>query len=450
MNAIGIDIGTTTLSAVALGPGGEVLEAVTLPNGADIPDARPWAKHQNPEAIYEKARNLIDQLMDRHKPVGAIGLDGQMHGMLYVDKAGHAVGPLATWQDGRGDLPLDGGTYASELYRRTGCRMATGFGLTTHFWNSRNGAVPGDAVKLCTIADYVAMRLSDLKTPVVHASNAASLGLFDLPSGNWDDTAIENAGIDPAILPEVERGVRALGEYRGAVVSAALGDNQASFLGSVREPEKTALVNMGTGGQISMMSNATGLLTETERRPLTGGDFILVGSSLCGGRAYAILEKFLRSCAALAGREPDSLYAAMNALGEEALLYPDNPAVSTCFSGTRRNPELRGGITGLSAANFDAAHLIGGTLMGMARELYDLYLEMLRAGARMPELLVGSGNAIRKNASLRRAFELLFGMPLFIPAHNEEAAFGAALYAMAASGLTPSLRAAQGLVRYEE
>jgi sedoheptulokinase len=434
---------------MALGPGGEVLEAVTLPNGADIPDDRPWAKHQDPEIILEKAKTLIDQLMDRHGPVGAIGLDGQMHGMLYVDREGRAVGPLVTWQDGRGDMKLDGGTYASELYRRTGCRMATGFGLTTHFWNTRNGGVPGGAAKLCTIADYVAMRLAGRKEPVVHASNAASLGLFDLPSGSWDDTAIENAGIDPAILPEVERGVRALGEYKGAVVAAALGDNQASFLGSVKEPEKTALVNMGTGGQISMMSGASGMLTETERRPLTGGDFILVGSSLCGGRAYAILEKFLRSCAALAGREPGNLYEAMNALGEEALVYPDNPRVSTCFSGTRRNPELRAEITGLAASNFDAAHLIGGSLMGMARELYDLYLEMLRAGARMPELLVGSGNAIRKNPSLRRAFELLFGMPLFIPKHDEEAAFGAALYAMAASGLAPTLRAAQGLVRYE-
>jgi len=449
MNAIGIDIGTTTLSAVALGPGGEVLEAVTQPNGSDVPDARPWAKLQDAEAILEKAKNLIDQLMDRHAPVGAIGLDGQMHGMLYVDREGRAVSPLTTWQDGRGDLPLAGGTYASELYRRTGCRMATGFGLTTHFWNTRNGEVPKGAAKLCTIADYAAMRLAGLSAPVVHASNAASLGLFDLDSGNWNDQAVTNAGIDPAILPEVERGVRALGSYRGATVSAALGDNQASFLGSVREPEKTALINMGTGGQISMMSGATGMLTETERRPLTGGDFILVGSSLCGGYAYAILERFLRSCAALAGCEPGSLYPAMNALGAEALTFPDNPEVSTRFSGTRRNPELRGAVTGLSAANFDAAHLIGGTLMGMARELYDLYLEMLRAGAGMPELLVGSGNAIRKNPSLRRAFELLFGMPLFIPAHNEEAAFGAALYAMAASGLAPSLRAAQGLVRYE-
>lgn len=160
MNAIGIDIGTTTLSAVALNALGEVLEAVTLPNGADIPDTRPWARLQDAEVILEKATGLIDRLCDRHAPVGAIGLDGQMHGMLYVDREGLAASPLATWEDGRGEAPLGEGTYASELYRLTGCRMATGFGMTTHFWNAQNGEVPQNASKLCTIADYVAMRLS--------------------------------------------------------------------------------------------------------------------------------------------------------------------------------------------------------------------------------------------------------------------------------------------------
>ena len=450
MNAIGLDIGTTTLSAVVADPEGRVLEAVTLESGADISSGQPGARLQDPEAIFEKARALIDGLMARHAKVGAIGLDGQMHGMLYVDGEGRAVSSLATWQDGRGDLPFGGGTYASELTKRTGCPMATGFGLTTHFWNAENGLVPEGAARVATIADYVAMRLAGRAEPVIHATNAASMGLFDLPTRDWDDLAVANAGIDRGILPEVEEGVRALGDYRGAAVSVALGDNQASFIGSVRDMERTALVNMGTGGQISMMSDAAGALTEAERRPLLSGQYLLVGSSLCGGRAYAILEKFLRSCARLSGCEPEErLYAVMNEAGMAALAMPDNPRVSPRFSGTRKNPALRGEITGISTENFDAGRLIGGTLQGMAAELFDIYREMLRAGAKMPDKLVGSGNGIRKNPALRRAFELAFGMPLLVPAHDEEAAFGAALYGMAAAGLTPTLAAAQALIRYE-
>ncbi len=86
----------------------------------------------------------------------------------------------------------------------------------------------------------------------------------------------------------------------------------------------------------------------------------------------------------------------------------------------------------------------------MARELYGLFEEMLGAGAKKPDVLVGSGNAIRRNPALRKAFEMVFDMPLVIPAHQEEAAYGAALSGMAAAGLTPDLRAAQGLIRYGE
>ncbi len=448
MNVIGIDIGTTTLSAVALAPDGRVLEAVTRPNGADMPAGATWQRHQDPERIVESVIGLADELMARHPPVAAIGLDGQMHGILYVNAAGRAVSPLFTWQDGRGDLPLEDGTYASVLSRRTGCPMATGFGLTTHFFNQMNGAVPEGAAKICTIADYAAMRLAGRSAPLTHASNAASMGLFDMPSGEWDRIAFANANMDRAILPEVETGICAVGAYRGAAVSAALGDNQASFIGSVRDMAKSVLVNIGTGGQISMMSDASGALIAAERRPLVDKAYLLVGSSLCSGRAYQILEKFLRSCARLAGCDAGNLYSAMNEAGLGALALPDNPVVSPLFTGTRKNPALRGGIHNLSPENFDAGRLVGATLCGMAQELYDLYLDMLRAGAGAPEALVGSGNGIRKNPALRMAFEARFRMPLFIPAHEEEAAYGAALYGMAASGLAPSLPAAQALIRY--
>lgn len=450
MNAIGLDIGTTTLSAVALSEGGRVLEAVNLPNGSDIPDARTWAHLQDPDAIADRAIALTEDLMARHAPIGAMGLDGQMHGALYVDRAGRAVSPLATWQDARGELPFEGGTYVSELARRSGRHMATGFGLTTHFWNLKNGAVPDNAAKLISVTDYVGLRLTGRASPLMHASNAASFGLFDVRAGRWDARALEAAGIDPQVLSDVTGATCAIGEFRGIPVSAALGDNQASFIGSVRQPERTVLINMGTGGQISMMSDASGALADAEKRPLTDGDFILVGSSLCAGYAYQLTERFLRSCASLAGCEPGNLYEAMNRAGLDALSRPDLPAVTTLFAGTRRNPHLRAGITGLSTDNFDAPRLVAGVLKGMAQELYDLFEQMLGAGAKKPDLMVGSGNAIRRNPALRRAFEARFNMPLVIPAHDEEAAYGAALAGMAAAGLAPDLRGAQALIRYVE
>lgn len=83
----------------------------------------------------------------------------------------------------------------------------------------------------------------------------------------------------------------------------------------------------------------------------------------------------------------------------------------------------------------------------MAKELYDLYALMLAAGAAPARELIGSGNGICKNPALRLAFERTFGMPVHIPAHREEAAYGAALFSMAAAGLS-TLSQAQALIRY--
>ena len=63
--------------------------------------------------------------------------------MLYVDANGCAVSSLTTWEDERGNQPYrEGSTYAQELSARSGYEMATGYGLTTHFYNLQNHLVP--------------------------------------------------------------------------------------------------------------------------------------------------------------------------------------------------------------------------------------------------------------------------------------------------------------------
>lgn len=448
MNVIGLDLGTTTLSAVVVDADtGAVLETVNVPNGTELPRRHEFERAQDADAIAMKARALVEGLMARHD-AGAIGIDGQMHGMLYVDAGGAAATPLYTWQDQRGEQPLEGATYAGALSALTGRRVATGYGMATHFWHVKNGAVPRGAVGLCTIGDYVGMRLTGRERPLLHVSSAASMGLFDDASGTWDAAAVAGAGMDPALLPEVTDRARALGELNGAAVACCVGDNQASFVGAARDAAGTVLVNLGTGGQVSMLSNAAPG-GDLERRPLGDGKRILVGSALCGGRAYALLERFLRSCAALAGQEDAPLYDAMN---RAALALPEGEwtlRVDTRFNGTRANPDLRGAVSGIGTENFDAPHLVAGTLLGMAEEMRGLYGQMLAAGATPAARLVGSGNAVRRNPALVRALERVFGLGLRIPAHAEEAAFGAALYAMVAAGIKRNLAEAQRLVAYQ-
>ena len=424
MNIIGLDIGTTTLSAVLLQENApSPIARRTVAHGAFLP-AAPYEKIQDAEKIAALSLEIIDSLRREYGPVSAIGLTGQMHGIVYVNAAGHAVSPLYTWQDGRGNLPLpDGRRFADALSEETGYPLASGYGSITHAYLLRTGALPEGAVKFTTIHGYLGMLLTGRKTPLLHASDAASLGLFDLAAGCFDTAAIRKLGAE--YFPEVTKTACVMGETAlGEQVVTAVGDNQASFLGAMAGQDRGVLVNIGTGSQVSMKTGRLLTCPGCETRPLDRDEFLLVGAPLCGGRAYAMLEKFLRECASLAGVPAESLYEKMNAL---ALTAPEHPLTAdTRFCGTRENPALRGSISGLGEDSFTPHHLIHAVLTGMAQELHGYYLSMSAASGRRAEDMVASGNAVRMNPALQQILSGMFGMELRIPAVLEEAAAGAA------------------------
>lgn len=431
MIVLGLDIGTTSISLVAYEKGRGALKSVTLANQTFLSGTPVWERAQDPEAILSIAETAVRELLADFPDAVCIGVTGQMHGIVYLDSEGRACSPLYTWQDGRGDLPMPDGsgeTYAARLRALTGYPMATGFGLTTHFYNLQNDLVPANAVTLCTIHDYVAMRLAGRTRPVMDPSDAASLGLYDLETNAFDLDALEKAGIDAALLPEVGSGLLDGPNPLGVPVSIGIGDNQASFLGAADGAVDRALINLGTGGQFSAYTPQLQRVNGLETRPFPGGGYLLVGASLCGGRAYALWEQFVRATAEMAtGETLPPCYDAMAKM-LEAPMPDDCPDVSTLFNGTRENPALRGAITQLSADNLTPLHLTYGLLRGMLKELYDMYAAYKTAcGA--PAALVGSGNALRRNPRLQQMAADMFALPFTLSGNTEEAACGAALYA---------------------
>lgn len=448
MYVLGLDIGTTTICAVVTGSdSGAIVRSVTLPNDTAIA-GMPYERLQSPMQILQKCRDLVQELCEIY-PVGAIGVTGQMHGILYYDKSGNSISPLYIWQDESGNqLTPDGESYASQLSRLTGYKTATGFGACTYYVHTATGRVPSGAVGFCTIHDFVAMHLTGHKRPLSHATDAASLGLFDLRQLSFDREAICKAGLDDFLFPAVTGDFAVIGQYDGKIpVACAIGDNQASFLGSVRDMENSVLCNLGTGGQVSFLTDYSDDPTP-ELRPCFGEKYLRVGASLCGGRAFALLEQFLRSAAELAtGETFGSVYGAIDRYLASAPAPDDLPVVDTRFCGTRDEPTLRGSITNLGEGNFTAGRLVHGVLRGIVSELYGMY-DSAPHGERTT--LVCSGNGLRKNPALRDAFGACFGMKTVTPLHREEAAFGAALFAMTACGVYPTIHEAQALIQYEK
>ena len=428
MKTIGIDLGTTTVGVVVMDTEKKVvLASKTIPNGSYMDTFHEWERIQDVPLLMSRARAVLDELLDQNKDVAAIGLTGQQHGIVYLDREGNCISPLYTWEDGRGAQPeFDGESVVSIIKKQYGIPAATGYGLVTHLYHCKKGQVPQGSVSICTIPDYMGMCLTGRKTPLVHTSNASSIGFFDNVRLEFRRDIIADAGMDPAILPEVSGDVDVLGYYRGLPVTIALGDNQASFLGSVGMEEGLWLMDAGTGGRLSVLSEKCFEAPGIEARPFLHGKYLLNGSTLCAGRAYAILEKFFRRYAEALGVEGEQ-YTLMGRLVDEADEAAGGLKVQTTFNGTRVNPELRGSISDINVENFTPENLILGLLYGVAQEFYGIYRVIYEGTGLKADKLLASGNAARRNEALRKIIEEMFQAEIVLADLAEEAACGAAI-----------------------
>ena len=437
MNFLGSDIGTSSICGIVYNTVSKDIVSIAKINNTDMLSCNVWEKVQDANAIVDIVLDLIQELRIQYPDIKGIGLSGQMHGILYVNAEGEAVSPLYTWQDMRGSLLYkDGMSYAAYLSKQTGFPLSTGFGLVTHYYNKVNSLVPQNAVKLCTIMDYTAMRLTGKCEPLVDCSNAASLGFFDKEKLAFDKEALWNVGIDNSILPEIGKAFSRVGHYENISVYTAIGDNQASFLGSIRDIRHSIHITVGTSSQISVYSDDYVNVPLLDTRPLPGGGYILVGAALCGGCSFSLLKKFFSETIKLyTGEEMDDtdLYKIMVSVPYKEV-QEDDIRVETLFGGTRSHPEKRGKIMNISCLNWHPENLIRGFLEGMSQELYDFYQLLPNSIRERKTILVGSGNGIKRNPLLCQILEERFKCHLQVSACREEAALGACICGMVGNG----------------
>lgn len=463
---VGLDVGTTSVSAVVLDAGSaRLLAVVSLPHGAGRAGAAPSHAELDLNALWAAAQGALATAVERAGggAIDAVGVTGQMHGLALVYPDGTPAAPAITWQDQRAAERDEAGvTYLERLvddaggpaaFARMGALPATGYLGPSLYWLRRHHRLPEPPAAACLIPDAMVARLT-AGPPVTDPTDAASTGLYDVVAHAWDAALLRRLGLPEALLAPV----RATGEVAGVLaadvarrvglpagvpVAVALGDNQASYIGSVRDAVGTVLVNIGTGAQVSALAGAYAVAAGIEARPFPGGRYLLVGAGLYGGASYALLRDFyLRIGEAFFGaRGGEELYQRMNELAAGVRPGSDGLRCVPLFTGTRVDPAVRGSLQGMSAHNLTPGHLARALLEGISDQLYGMYAAMLPLSGPRTDL-VGAGNAIERNALLARILAARFALPLQLPAFDEPAAVGAALVAAVAVGAFDDIDAA--------
>ena len=471
--SLALDLGTTSIAAVAIDGDGRVVTHVQLPNDSAICGLPAGQAEQDPLRVRNIACDVLRRLADGlpEKP-HCLGMTGQMHGGLVLDSDRRPLTNLITWQDRRANLtdPRGPGSYLDSLLgncpegalQGTGCRPAAGFLSVTLSVLARQGTGFSPPSRAACVADWIAAELTG-GALAIDPSDAASLGVYDLEQRRWSDELLAACGLPAALMPEVRESgavlggltaamARATGLPSGLPVCNAFGDNQAAVLGSVPAGSPAIQINVGTGGQINWPIPRFIRLPGMETRYLPKGRFMLVGPGLSGGDAYAWVNRTAASWLSAFGieRSRDEIYATMNELAEAV---PENADGLTCeplFRGSRWKPAARGEFHGVTFDNFSLGHVARAVLRGIAEGMYSFYEQ---AGENRPahlDRIIGSGNGLRKNPLLVREISRRFKRPVWFPAHQQEAAYGAALLAGASTGLWPDLETAGGKIQLVE
>jgi xylulokinase len=224
---LGIDVGTSGTKTLAMREDGAILASAT----AEYPLSNPhpgWSE-QNPEDWWQATIQSVGQVVARggFQPadVAGIGLSGQMHGSVFLDKQHEVIRPAILWNDQRtaaecADIVSRAGG-REKLIEMVANPALTGFTAPKILWLRRHEPQNFDrTVQVLLPKDYIRFRLTgEFATEV---SDASGTLLLDVVRRDWCRPLLDRLELDPALLPRV---------YESEEVSGRLTDSVAKQLG---------------------------------------------------------------------------------------------------------------------------------------------------------------------------------------------------------------------------
>jgi xylulokinase len=424
---VGLDVGTTGVKALALSPAGDVLARAE--ENYELSTPRPGWAEQNPEDWWRAAERALARLGGHPT---AIGLSGQMHGLVVLDGDERVLRPAILWNDQRTGAEcaeIEERVGLARLIELTGNRALTGFTAPKLLWLRRHE--PDTYARIAHVLlpkDYVRLRLTG--EHAIDVADASGTLLFDVAGRRWSSEMLDALELDATWLPRTLESPEVSGTTAAGVpVAAGAGDQAAAALGvGVDRPGPVSVV-LGTSGVVFAALPAFAADREARVHSFchaVPGGWHAMGVMLSAAGSLRWLRDTVAS-----GREYDELIAAAEnwSPGTEGLMF------LPYLTGERTphaDPDARAAFTGLSVRH-DLGALVRAVLEGVAYGLRDS-LELLRELGVDPEAGHVSGGGARSEHWLRILASVL-GLPIRRTATDEGSAYGAALLGGVAAGV---------------
>jgi xylulokinase len=261
-NFLGIDVGTSAVKALLVDPAQRVIAQSSQP--LQISRPHPLWSEQNPQdwwAAVERVVAALRQSAPREfAAVQALGLSGQMHGAVLLDRDGAVLRPAILWNDGRAQAECEIlERSVPHLGRVAGVPAMPGFTAPKLMWVARHE--PEIFAHVHTVLlpkDYVRWRLTG--ELITDCSDAAGTLWLDQAQRAWSEPILSATGLSSAQMPRALEGsaaagrlhpdiARAWGLAPEVIVAGGAGDAAAGAVGIGAVNEHDAFVSLGTSGQ---------------------------------------------------------------------------------------------------------------------------------------------------------------------------------------------------------
>src|SRR6266487_328851 len=474
---LGIDLGTTGVKAALFSAeDGHVLASAFI----EYPLMHPqpgWAE-QDPADWWNATITAIRTCLVggvRHniqpQDVKGIGLSGQMHGVVLLDKDYQVLRPCIIWADQRSDAQCRWMTEqvgAARLIELVSNPALTGFSAPKLLWIRDNEpAVFNRASVMLLPKDYIRYRLTG--TIAMEISDAAGTCLLDVKQGVWSREVLNAIDLEPSLLPPVVAADAVCGTITdevaaltdlvaGTPVAGGGADNACGAVGNGVVQPGLALVSIGTSGVVLAYASTPRVDTSGPvPRVHTFNHAVARAWYLMGvTQAAGLSLRWMRDNIGL----PE--YALERWTGQDAyeVLAKEAEQIAPGCDGLfflpylqgERTPHLdpwaRGGWIGLTASH-DRRHLIRAVLEGVALSLKDSFTILREQGLSLEQVRATGGGA--KSPLWRQILTDVLGVELVTTNAHEGPAFGAALLAGVACGAYHSIQqACDSMVRLVE
>ncbi|MBQ8341103.1 MAG: xylulokinase [Clostridia bacterium] len=445
---IGIDIGTSGTKSVLFDTLGNVVSDAT----AEYPMSQPhngWAE-QDPndwwQAVCATLKVITAKAVDGE--IVGLGLSGQMHSTVLLDRKNEVIRPAILWCDqrtGEECREIEALISRDHLVEITANPALTGFSASKIMWIKKHE--PENFAKCAHILlakDYIRFKLTGEYATEV--SDASGMQLLDVPKRAWSAEVCEKLGIDMSYLAKVYESAEVTGHVTaeaamltglpvGLPVVGGAGDNAAAAVGTGVCRAGKAFTTIGTSGVVFAPTDEPVIDFKGRIHTFCAavpGTWHVMGVTQAAGLS---LNWFRKSCAsALSYREIDTLCESVP-LGADKLLY------LPYLMGERTpilDADARGVFFGLSAMH-TTAHLARAVIEGVSYSLYSC-LEILREnGIAVEDMALCGGGG--KSPFRQQLLCDLYGLPIKTMRSSEGAALGAAILGGCAAGVYPSVEA---------